>query len=516
MSRYLRSFLLITVLGAPVNAGPCRPHQISASSHTDDVTQTISSSTAVASLLEPSDTWLSYTSSEDTSTGREESFSLPTDSTSFSDIYSSSAVTIRDTTISSMSSGISLDITTTLSNTEFPVTTSTDTKTIAVDTETSATTSETGSTTDSSETITEATSTDTTAILKETDTFTITAESSQTTDTTIADTTTMTSAATTTTALAEPEPACKNNMVNPPLEYRICGRMGDSGGLYYEGEGPQGSTQSLLACAKACSEGSCRGFKFEVDKQCTFYVGTSLLPDDTTTTFKWYQPECFCDLDKVEMSEPEPTCKDNLVNPLPQYRVCGAMGDNTGLYDGGPGPAGSSKSLQACAKACSVDACSAFRFEADQECRFYVGGGLSIPDGTTTSYKWYDQDCFCDLDKFDPNEPSDETEEPTQDACTGTPLDPLPAATVCGKTGYIPENYLGASRTETPGTLAECYFACKAWSDCDVFEFIENSMCNLYPVQSSISPTAVVFTGSIVQWWQPSCFCHDTEIDPRT
>ncbi|KAH7002905.1 hypothetical protein EDB82DRAFT_549277 [Fusarium venenatum] len=708
--RLVRSFLLATALSPLVNAGPCRPQSISTSSGTEGLTQAVSSTTIVASSLNPSDTSQSATVSEDAVTSIETSSIVPTDTTlSYSGIYSvsiateislSSSTDIYSTIDTETTFAVATDTTSTLSEVEPPVATLTDTTMTSSEKETSTTTiAESVSTIGSSET-TDTALTDTTETTKATDTTTMTSDDVTTTATgpltsaTEASSTapaTSTEAAhactptmvypkpadavcgrqgnpdsatnlivtrggeatesiwncykackdtpecgsvifyrnlycelwkgkpgetnnlesdwrwwdmdcftclpdeTQTTPPTQPEPTCKNNMVNPPPGNRVCGKMGDSGGLYWDAEGPASSTKSLAVCAKACSTRGCRGFKFEADKQCTFYVGTSLSPSDSTTSFKWYQPECFCDLDKVEVSEPEPTCKDNLINPLPQYRVCGEMGDSTGLFYSGPGPDGSSESLRACAKACKEGQCSGFKFEAGQECEFYVGGGMSIGRKITTSYKWYDQDCFCDLEKSGDDEDvcvdelpkttvcavegrpkntcieditpfapsstksleacrdlckdnncdsiafkkdewcsiykgqvggtSDEIdvpgrkmwdmacfdEQPTNDVCNGTPLDPLPAETVCGKMGSVSGNYLGISRPQTPGTLAECYLTCKAATDCDVFEFKKDGVCNLYKAQGVFTASAVQFTGSVIEWWQPSCFCDETK-----
>jgi len=115
--------------------------------------------------------------------------------------------------------------------------------------------------------------------------------------------------------------------------------------------------------------------------------------------------------------------------------------------------------------------------------------------------KLYDMSCFAEEPK---------TEEPTKEVCIGKPLNPLPANTVCGKPGDVNNNLLSNKHIKTDMTLAECYQACKAASDCDVFNF-NNQRCELYKTKSGFSTTSVVFSGSTIQWWQPSCFCDDTK-----
>lgn len=312
----------------------------------------------------------------------------------------------------------------------------------------------------------------------------------------------------------EPEPTCKNNIIDPIPDYRACGATGWAGGLYLEGPGPEGSTKSLLACAKACTNGRCRAFKFEADQECTFYVGTGLTqPDGTATSYKWYQPECFCDLDKVDTTEPEPepTCKNNVVNPVPEEMICGEKGDGTGVYYKGPGPSGSSKSPRACADACiASDDCTFFQFEVDKQCEFYVGR-LSNLDGTQTSYKWYDKNCFCDLDKVDPTDP--ETPPEPETTCKNNIISPIHQNRVCGAMGYgdglLPG---GASPADASRSLWACANACKdiQANRCAAFRFEAGKECSFFV--GGMSPRDG--TATSFKWYERDCFCDLDKPEP--
>ena len=326
----------------------------------------------------------------------------------------------------------------------------------------------------------------------------------------------------------QPEGVCVDNLLNPPPKDTVCGATGSGAGNFMSLPGG-GSTTSLDACRNDCENTeNCDSIAFHQGAYCVLYNGHITETYGAPTAWKYYDMSCFC---KTEPStptepepnnpaEPEPTCKNNIINPIPDYRVCGQAGWTTGLYYQGPAPEGSTKSLLACAKACINGPCRAFRFELDHECEFYVGTGLGIPDGTEQSYRWYQPECFCNLDEDQQSDPeitptpevTPIPEDPTDDVCIGVPLDPLPKDTVCGKKGDVSTQYKTNERIMAAGTLAECYKACKTAGDCDLIEFLPSSTCKLYKIQGQFSDSAVQFTGSIIEWWQPSCFCESDTV----
>ncbi|RBR18134.1 uncharacterized protein FIESC28_06200 [Fusarium coffeatum] len=329
----------------------------------------------------------------------------------------------------------------------------------------------------------------------------------------------------------QPEGVCVDNLLNPPPKDTICGATGSGAGDFMSLPGG-GSTTSLDACRNDCENTeNCDAIAFHQGAYCVLYSGHITETYGAPTAWKYYDMSCFCETEPStptepepnNPAEPEPTCKNNIINPIPDYRVCGQPGRAAGLYHEGPAPEGSTKSLLACAKACINGPCRAFRFEVDKECEFYVGTGLNTPDGTEQSYRWYQPECFCDLEEDEPSDPeitpapevtptpeiTPTPEAPTDDVCIGEPLDSLPKDTVCGKKGSVPAQYKSNERIKTAGTLAECYKACKAAGDCDLIEFLPSSTCKLYKIQGQFSDSAVQFTGSVIEWWQPSCFCDD-------
>ncbi|KAG8677747.1 hypothetical protein FPOAC2_03884 [Fusarium poae] len=466
MSRHLvRSFLLATALTPMVNAGPCRPQTISASSQTDTLTQAVSSSTIVFSSLNPGDTSQSATVSEDAVTAIGTS---TIDATlSVSDISSVSAETSGDATVSTdLSSDTALvTISATYAgttSTEMPIGSETDITTMtSVDITTTATSS-----------------------------LAPTTEASST-------------AAATSTEIA---PACTPTLIYPTPEDVVCGRQGNPlSTTNFMGVAVEQASEDIWSCYKACKDTpECGSVFFYENLYCELWKGkpgeTNNLPSESS----WWDMDCFTCLagetEPTTPTQPEPTCKDNLINPLPQYRVCGEMGDGTGLYEGGPGPDGSAQSLQACAKACSVGQCSAIKFEAGQECTFYRGGGFTIGDPSTTTYKWYDQDCFCDLDK-----PGDD-----EDVC----VDELPKTTVCAVQGR-PKNICLEDITpfapSSTKSLEACRDLCKN-NDCNSIAFKKDEWCSIFKGQVGGTSEEIDVPG--LKMWDMACF-DETETGPN-
>ncbi|KAL4724328.1 hypothetical protein ACLX1H_008941 [Fusarium chlamydosporum] len=190
----------------------------------------------------------------------------------------------------------------------------------------------------------------------------------------------------------EPEPSCKNNLKNPLPDNKACGKRGDSGGgVQAMGDGVSGS---LDDCHNSCLETTnCESFLWQENSHCVLYSGHPVSRDETGQDYgEWYELGCFCE---AEVTEPEPSCKNHLKNPLPDL-VCGQAGipENADLYLDGFGPY---DTLQHCAAACKGSSlCTAFSFEAEDQCRMF-SGTLSPTDATPTSFKWYDIDCFCEL-----------------------------------------------------------------------------------------------------------------------
>ncbi|KAM0227311.1 hypothetical protein ACHAPO_011666 [Fusarium lateritium] len=480
--RLVHSFLLATALSPLVNAGPCRPHSISSSSGTEGLTQALSSTTVASSSLNPSDTSQSATASEDAVTSIETSSIVPTDTTlSFSATYSVSIATeIILSSATDISSTIDTDNTSTLSEVEPTIATLTDTTVTSNEEETStATLSEAISTFETS---------GSTGTTKATDTTTMTS----------GDVTTTEASSTAPATSTEAAHACTPTMVYPKPADAVCGRQGnpESATNLIATRGGE-ATESIWNCYKACKDTpECGSVIFNRNIYCELWKGKPGETNNLESDWRWWDMDCFtCLPDETQTTpptQPEPTCIDNLINPPPEGRVCGEMGDSTGLFYNGPGPDGSSKSLQACAKACKDGQCSGFKFEAGQECEFYVGGGMTIGQKITTSYKWYDQDCFCDLEK-----PAD-----NEDVC----VDESPKTKVCGIEGQPKNTCIEDITPFAPSSiisLEACQNLCKD-NDCDSIAFKKDEWCSIFKGQIGGASDEIDVPGR--EMWDMACF----------
>ena len=117
MSRHLvRSFILATVLSPLVNAGPCRPSQISASSVAESLTQSASLPAITSSFVLTETGLYSDTASEDTSTATFSTHDEPDYETATTSALSIVVILTTSETISSLA--VSTDTYTAFSETE--------------------------------------------------------------------------------------------------------------------------------------------------------------------------------------------------------------------------------------------------------------------------------------------------------------------------------------------------------------------------------------------------------------
>ncbi|KAH7186179.1 uncharacterized protein B0J16DRAFT_343325 [Fusarium flagelliforme] len=301
----------------------------------------------------------------------------------------------------------------------------------------------------------------------------------------------------------EPEPKCVNNVLQPSPKDSVCGKTGIPTGQGLEEIGSATAT-SLQGCRDACNKkAGCDSFQLEEGFNCYLFKGKVGGTDARTTSEVWYDMSCFCGL------ESQPTNPDDeeevCVDEVHKTQVCGLEGRP--MYEcieeitENPREPAITKSLEACRDHCKSVGCDSIAFKKDDTCIAFKGRVGGVEGNPFPGIKLYDMSCFDEPPK---------TEEPPKEVCIGKPLNPPPANTVCGKTGDVNNNLLSNKRIKTDMTLAECYQACKAASDCDIFNF-NNQRCELYKTKASFSTTSVVSSGSTIQWWQPSCFCDDTK-----
>ncbi|RFN48820.1 hypothetical protein FIE12Z_6875 [Fusarium flagelliforme] len=307
---------------------------------------------------------------------------------------------------------------------------------------------------------------------------------------------------------SEPEPQCVNNVMQPSPKDSVCGKTGNPTGQGLEEIGSVTAT-SLQGCRDACNKkAGCDSFQLEEGFNCYLFKGKVGDTDARTTSEVWYDMSCFCGLEAqpTNPDEEEEVCVDE----VHKTQVCGLEGRP--MYEcieditENPREPAIIKSLEACRDHCKSIGCDSIAFKKDNTCLAFRGRiGGAEPRSDFSGIKMYDMSCFAEESK---------TEEPPKEVCIGKPLNPLPANTVCGKPGDVNNNLLSNKRIKTDMTLAECYQACNAASDCDVFNF-QNQRCELYKTKSGFSTTSVVFSGSTIQWWQPSCFCDETKTDTK-
>ncbi|CAG7558772.1 unnamed protein product [Fusarium equiseti] len=278
----------------------------------------------------------------------------------------------------------------------------------------------------------------------------------------------------------EPEPQCVNNILQPSPKDSVCGKTGNPTGQGREEIGSATAT-SLQGCRDACNKkAGCDSFQLEEGFNCYLFKGKVGGTDARTTSEVWYDMSCFCGLEAQPNNpdDEEEVCVDEVhktqvcgLEGRPMYECIEDISENT--ID----PA-LTKSLDACKAHCKTVGCDSLAFKKDEACAFFKGRiGGAEPRSDFPGIKMYDMSCFDEGPK---------TEEPTKEVCIGKPLNPLPANTVCGKPGDVNNNLLSNKRIKTDMTLAECYQACNAASDCDVFNF-NNQRCELYKTKSGFS-----------------------------
>ncbi|RGP75722.1 hypothetical protein FSPOR_520 [Fusarium sporotrichioides] len=274
MSRHLvRSFILAAVLSPFVTAGPCKP----------------SSSSTVLGPTTTESTEVGAATSSDVVVSTSETATV-SESVLFTTTAETSAVIPSDETAVSQSETVTTEIseasTTVVSQsqpdttTAFGDITTTILESSTIDEEVLPTTTETSA----------ALSTDITIATSETEL--------PTTTTTEEVTLTSTEPAETTT---EAPPVCIDNKLSPSPKGVVCGIMGSSSGSSGGTLIANGRSGSEFQCAEDCkNNANCKFIAVWVGSFCELWSGV-VTPASGQTSWKWYEPECFCGF-----PEPEP------------------------------------------------------------------------------------------------------------------------------------------------------------------------------------------------------------------
>ncbi|CEI68216.1 hypothetical protein FVEN_g11830 [Fusarium venenatum] len=469
MSRHLvRSFILASVLGPFVNAGPCKPLSSSTvlvSTTTESIESRAATSTGVVST---SETYTFTSRSEDVSTTTAES---PSSTVSESVLFTTTAET----------SAISSDDTT-ASQGETTTTAVFEASTTAVSDLASDTTTETAG--DTATEISATISSDETSVVSQTATtttfedITTTILESSTTEeilpTTTTDITTLTSEAPTTTTnedvtLTSTEPSettteevegCKDDKITPPPKNLVCGVMG--GRTTNDGYIGLGRTpDSELDCAEECRDTpNCNFFAVKAGQSGFCELWSKVNPTTNfPSPYKWYEPGCFCGSESepeattttqapevlpttteittltsetelptttitedITLTSTEPVettteaatiCIDNKKSPPPKDLVCSKMGYSSNAGNAEVVGRGRFGSELECAEDCrNTPNCKWLAVDTGPGGFCQLWTGVFSPTNHETSWRWYEPGCFCDSSEPEPEPEATQEPEP--------------------------------------------------------------------------------------------------------
>lgn len=442
--------MLATVLSPLVNAGPCRPSRISASSVTESLTQSASLPAITSSSVFTETDLYSESASEDTSTATFSTDDEPDHETVTTSALSTVVIVTASETISSL-----------------------------------------------------AVSTDTYTVFSETETLTATTNDDLPTTMTDASSTTAEVSSTTSDMTAETSAACNPDFLSPSPVNVQCDKQGGPRDNSKYLRDHVGSSVSLAECRKSCAEvPECESFIFWENMQCVLFANKVGETDGTASRFRWYDMGCFstCETEEPSEPEPKPSCKDGFKNPLPERIVCnlkgGATGDLTKIADG-PGPV---DGVEECRAACKeLDGCESFVLFSGQPCALFSGRPNFVSVVSPSSVTWFDMNCFCEEETTMP-EPQPEPES----SCKNSLKNPLPDAKICGKKGTATGGVQSLA-TGDMGSLETCFKSCKNNAQCESIVWKQDLLCTLW----SGRPLDVQASQADAGWYDIDCFCEE-------